>query len=183
MKTNSNIPLWSLPWYVLHSISLLRLLWQIITNLVLTTAEVYSLTVLESIYLKWRCWQGPVLWKSFKNSLFASSRFWWSQALLSFGQKNSTISTSVFTWLSSPCVCLHLCIQIFFFLKEPSHTEVTVSLTKLTLSWEVKVAQSCLFATPWMIQSMEFSGPEYWSGYPCLSPGNLPIPHCRWILY
>ena len=29
---------------------------------------------------------------------------------------------------------------------------------------EVKVAQSCLFVTPWTIQSMEFSGPEYWSG-------------------
>ena len=29
---------------------------------------------------------------------------------------------------------------------------------------KVKVAQSCLFATPWTIQSMEFSRPGYWSG-------------------
>ena len=30
---------------------------------------------------------------------------------------------------------------------------------------KVKVAQSCLlFATPWTIQSMEFSRSEYWSG-------------------
>ena len=29
---------------------------------------------------------------------------------------------------------------------------------------KVKVAQSCLFATPWTIQSMAFSRPEYWSG-------------------
>ena len=33
-----------------------------------------------------------------------------------------------------------------------------------------------LFATPWMIQSMEFSRPEYWSGEPFPSPGNLPNP-------
>ena len=30
-----------------------------------------------------------------------------------------------------------------------------------------------LFVTPWTIQSMEFSGPEYWSGYPFPSPGDL----------
>ena len=48
-----------------------------------------------------------------------------------------------------------------------------------------------LFATPWTIQSMEFSKPEYWSGFS--SPGDLPemgwqgskpgFLHCRWILY
>ena len=27
---------------------------------------------------------------------------------------------------------------------------------------------------PWTIQSMEFSRPEYWSGYPSPSPGDLP---------
>ena len=31
-------------------------------------------------------------------------------------------------------------------------------------------------ATPWTIQSMEFSRPEYWSGWPLLSPGDLPHP-------
>ena len=47
-----------------------------------------------------------------------------------------------------------------------------------------------LFATPWAIQSMEFSRLEYWSGQPLPSPGNLStqgsnpgLPHCRWILY
>ena len=43
-----------------------------------------------------------------------------------------------------------------------------------------------LFATPWTIQSMEFSRPEYWSGEPCPSPGDLPNPgllHCSQILY
>ena len=30
-----------------------------------------------------------------------------------------------------------------------------------------------LFATPWTIQSMQFSRPEYWSGWPFSPPGNL----------
>ena len=33
-----------------------------------------------------------------------------------------------------------------------------------------------LFVTPWTIQSMEFSRPEYWSGLPCPPPGDLPNP-------
>ena len=35
----------------------------------------------------------------------------------------------------------------------------------------MKVAQSLV--TPWTIQSMEFSGPEYWSGYHSLLQGIL----------
>ena len=33
-----------------------------------------------------------------------------------------------------------------------------------------------LFTTPWTKQSMEFSRPEYWSGYPFPSPEDLPNP-------
>ena len=47
-----------------------------------------------------------------------------------------------------------------------------------------------LFATPWTVQSKEFSRPEYWSGYSFPSPGYLPnpgtepsLPHYSWILY
>ena len=59
-------------------------------------------------------------------------------------------------------------------------------------SWsesEVKVSCVQLFATPWTIQSIEFSRPEYWSAYSLLqglfptqglNPGLL---HCRWTLY
>ena len=43
-----------------------------------------------------------------------------------------------------------------------------------------------LFATPWAIQSMEFSRPEYWSGSLSLLQGIFPtqgpnpgLPHCR----
>ena len=40
----------------------------------------------------------------------------------------------------------------------------------------MKVTHSCLTTTPWTIQSMEFSTPEYWSGWPVPSPGYLPNP-------
>ena len=33
-----------------------------------------------------------------------------------------------------------------------------------------------LFVTSWTAQSMEFSRPEYWSGQPFPSPGDLPNP-------
>ena len=33
-----------------------------------------------------------------------------------------------------------------------------------------------LFATPWTIQFVEFSRPEYWGGQPFPSPGGLPNP-------
>ena len=33
-----------------------------------------------------------------------------------------------------------------------------------------------LFATPWTIEYMEFYRPEYWSGQPFPSPGDLPNP-------
>ena len=51
----------------------------------------------------------------------------------------------------------------------------------------VKVPDS---ATPWTIQSMEFSRPEYWSSSLYLLQGIVPtqgsnpgLPHCRWILH
>ena len=47
-----------------------------------------------------------------------------------------------------------------------------------------------LFVTPCTKQSMELSRPEYWSGKPFPSPGDLPDPgiepntlHGRWVLY
>ena len=41
--------------------------------------------------------------------------------------------------------------------------------------WE-SLSRVGLFETPWTIQSIEFSRPEYWSGYPFPSPGDLPNP-------
>ena len=48
-----------------------------------------------------------------------------------------------------------------------------------TLRSEVKwksLSHVRLFATPWTIQSMEFSRPEYWSGQSFPSPRDLPNP-------
>ena len=38
------------------------------------------------------------------------------------------------------------------------------------------MSESCsvVFVTPWTTQSVEFSRPEYWSGWPFPSPGDLP---------
>ena len=59
----------------------------------------------------------------------------------------------------------------------------------------VKVTQLTLCDPPWTVAhqaplSMKFSRPEYWSGYPFPSPGDLPnagmdpgLLHCRQILY
>ena len=45
-------------------------------------------------------------------------------------------------------------------------------ICKLTLIWRKWKSLSCvrLFATPWTLQSMEFSRPEHWSGLPFPSP-------------
>ena len=46
------------------------------------------------------------------------------------------------------------------------------------LSSQVPIYTECvnklLFATPWTVQSVGFSRPEHWSGYPFPSPGALP---------
>ena len=75
-----------------------------------------------------------------------------------------------------------------------------VQLLRLTFQgrgkWKWKLLSRVqLFATPWTIQSMEFSRPKYWSGQ-LYSPGdsllqgifstqgsNPGVLHCRWILY
>ena len=57
--------------------------------------------------------------------------------------------------------------------------------------WKWKLlSQVWLSATPWTIQSMEFSRPEYWSGSLSLLQETFPtqwsnpgLAHCRWILY
>ena len=44
-----------------------------------------------------------------------------------------------------------------------------------TVKWK-SLSHVWLFATPWTIQSMGYSRPEYWSGEPFPSPGDLPNP-------
>ena len=67
--------------------------------------------------------------------------------------------------------------------------QVAKNCTWLERKWKQKsLSHVQLFATPWPIQSMEFSRPKYWSDLSLLqgivpSPGLNPgLPHCRWIL-
>ena len=46
----------------------------------------------------------------------------------------------------------------------------------LVVEWYPQSESESRSATPWTIQSMEFSRPEYWSGQPLPSPGDLPNP-------
>ena len=63
-------------------------------------------------------------------------------------------------------------------LRYPSHSLVTilVILIKQVMQKKKSLSRVWLFVTPWTIQSMEFCRPEYWSGQPIPSPGDLPDP-------
>ena len=55
-------------------------------------------------------------------------------------------------------------------------TTIICSIEKVKSSLKVKVTQSCLTLCDPMDYTMEFSRPEYWSGYPVPSPGDLANP-------
>ena len=70
---------------------------------------------------------------------------------------------------------VNICVQVFvwvsvFISLESIPREIPVPIPGVELLGpmvKVKVTQSCLirfFVTPWTIQSLEFSRPEYWSG-------------------
>ena len=51
------------------------------------------------------------------------------------------------------------------------------SIVEEDAKWKWKsLSHVRLFATPWTIQLIEFSRPEYWSGFPFPAPGDLPDP-------
>ena len=55
------------------------------------------------------------------------------------------------------------------------------NITQSSVSSVQSLSHVQLFATPWTVAhqaplSMEFSRPEYWSGFPVHSPGDLPDP-------
>ena len=56
-----------------------------------------------------------------------------------------------------------------------THTLILKVLPRRERKWKW-LSLVWLFATPWPIQSVEFSRPEYWSGQPYLSRGDLPNP-------
>ena len=87
-----------------------------------------------------------------------------------------------------PCCCLFTNHRIKKCWKIKTNVQtVSFIFTKVSIkkekkkkpkqSWKWKsLSRVRLFATPWTIQSREFSRPEYWSGLPFPSPGDLPNP-------
>ena len=81
---------------------------------------------------------------------------------------------------------IQVCVWLSPFAVHLNHHDIVNGLP-----WKWKsLSRVWLSATPWTIQSMKFSRPEYWNGYPFLSPGDLPnpgittrFPHCRWIFF
>ena len=72
------------------------------------------------------------------------------------------------------CVMISIISFCFFFFEFSSHCLHFPSfLVWCEVKWKL-FSRVRLFATPRTIQSMEFSRPEYWSGLPFLSPGDLP---------
>ena len=103
----------------------------------------------------------------------------------------------VFLWIKGICRRGHI-IEIWYSLYiycSYSFSELITRILRPFLNLEHIVkwkSLSCiwLFVTPWTIQSMEFSRPEYWVGSLPLLQGIFPtqrsnpgLPHCRQILY
>ena len=96
----------------------------------------------------------------------------------------ATWTSSAFWWIC-PQVCCSQCVWAPE--KQLLAPNLTFSDVRLVASdqpwWEYlyqwkrkSLSPVRLFATPLTIQSMECSRPEYWSGFPCPSPGDLPNP-------
>ena len=80
--------------------------------------------------------------------------------------------------------------QCFPFVRDSEEFFLASLCLWVLLIIEVKVIQSCpTLAIPWTIQSMEFSRPEYWSGFSLLQEifsaqgSNSCLPHRRRIHY
>ena len=79
-------------------------------------------------------------------------------------------------------ICSNVCPSNFFFFK-----------ILLDVSLQCKSESSSVMsdsATLWIMQSVEFSRSEYWSGSLSFLQGIFPaqgsnpgLPHCRWVLY
>ena len=74
------------------------------------------------------------------------------------------------SWLIIIIIWIHQISWRNFFATEISHDRIEF----IYFIVKVKVSHVWLFVTPWIIQSLEFSRPEYWDGEPFPSPGDLP---------
>ena len=67
-------------------------------------------------------------------------------------------------------------IYIFLLGFDPLHFSTEAQVVHFWLNeWKLHICVQ-LFVTPWTIRSMDFSRPEYWSGWPFPFPGDLPNP-------
>ena len=80
------------------------------------------------------------------------------------------------SWSLSPSAG-HCCFMTHFELElKKKSLEFASYLTQFLGNWK-SLSRIWLFATPWTIQSMEFSRPEHWNGFPSPPPGDL---HNQW---
>ena len=79
-------------------------------------------------------------------------------------------------WIQEPdCLVVHLFNVVHCFIRKLQYSLTSNRFYIYIKTWK-SLSQVQLFVTPWTIQSMEFSTPEYWSVYPFPSPGALPNP-------
>ena len=105
-----------------------------------------------------------VFWDSgFRNSSVLSLLVWQREKRSS--RPHLALNASAWSWHISFLLAFHWPRQI----TRPFLCSMGVS------EWK-SLSRVWLFATPWTIQSMVFSRPEYWCGQLFPSPGNLPNP-------
>ena len=67
-------------------------------------------------------------------------------------------------------------VQNTFFNTFKQQVKLLFHTLKIPSNCQCSESHVQLFVTPWIIQSMEFSRPEYWSGQPFPPPGDFPNP-------
>ena len=78
---------------------------------------------------------------------------------ISLNLRSHTFLLYILSYFTHFVVTVSRCFLIYV-----SNWLLLLEWIKTTTTLKVKVTQLWLFATPWTIQSMEFSRPEYWSG-------------------
>ena len=94
-----------------------------------------------------------------------------------FMRNNQYVLIWIFTVLLKLCSNIHLALGFLCYITNLHNLGFLNNNYLLKVKWKWKSLSSVqIFVIPWPIQYMEFSRPEYWSGQPFPSPGNLPDP-------
>ena len=130
-------------------------------------------------FLYFNCWQ---LWPQKKNRQTLETSIYYALSCLS--------STFCQLFLLATWTSVKLCTpEVANNRQAPARgTSANFFIMTLGCNYDFSTVQllSCnwFFATPWTVAhqtspSMEFSRQEYWSGFPCPSPGDLPDPRIK----